>query len=410
MKRIFMKHIMLLIFSIAYLLLPAQNQIVGTVLYHNNESNPIYDVNLNLLNSSNNIVASTVTNMYGEFEFNNIPNGDFKIVANTNLPVGDINIVDASMILEYLLGFRTFTDYEFAAADVNESGNITFGDYILVLVSYLLQGNPFPGNDWQFEAYNVSFNSRDLSSSSDTTRIYATSIGDVEGIWMPTGRKLTYADSEYIETKVSGEYAEVSVTSNYENEISGYHIDLVYPNQYIEIIDITGFDENLHYEIDNEQGIINVAWLNETPEKKVSGNKLFTIKVKALNNTELDDSHPISIYNNATILDNESNIIENVTIKLPKITTANYELNVISYPNPTISNLNIEITSPCDDIANIKIFDISGRLVNTIENQSITKGSQLINANTETLPVGTYLYTIDFNKNSTIKGRFNKAD
>ncbi len=414
MKKVLSQHILLLIFLMAYAMLPAQNQVVGTVLYHDNESNPVYDVNLELLNNSNQVVATAITNMYGEFEFNNIPNGEYTIVGNANLPVGDVNLIDASLILQYLFGMTTFNDYEFDAADVNNSGNVTFGDYVLVLVSYLTQGNPFPADDWQFEEVTLELNSsRDLGDA-DTTKMYGTSTGDVEGIWLPTGRSLALTNAEYTETTISEEYADINVGSDFNNYIAGYHMDLVYPTNLIEVVELTGIDENLHYDIDTEQGIITVSWLDETPDMMANGNKLFTIKVRAINNTSLEGSQPISLYENCMILDAKSNPVEDVTIQLPKISTAvneqEFELDVKSYPNPAANNLNIEITSPCDDIANINIYDMSGRIVKTIDNISVTKGVQTIETETGSFTSGSYLYMIKFNNNNTIRGRFNKAD
>lgn len=407
------KHLLLVIMSLAYMALPAQNQIFGTIHYHNNESNPIYNVNVDLVDNTNNVVATTVTNYNGEYQFTNIPNGEFVIIPEADLPVGNIDLVDASLILKYLLGITTLNNYQFDAADVNDSGSVTFTDYMLVLIGYILQGTPFPTDEWQFEQLTVNFNQRG-GEYNDTVQSYGTSTGDVEGIWMPLGRNLVDIDSEFNESEITEEYSSVTIGTNYQGDISGYNLSLIYPNKFIQIENITGIDENIHYEINEEQGIIKVAWLDETPENKTTGEKLFTINVKAINNTSIEGSQPFNVYESSMVLDTKSNVIEDITIQLPKITTAinkeNYELSITSYPNPTIDKLNLQITSPCDDIANISIYDINGRLINARNNIVISKGTQTIPSDTRSLKSGSYLFMVTLNNNNTIKGRFSKVN
>lgn len=413
MKLKITRHLLLLILSLAYVALPAQNQIFGTIHYHDNESNPIYNVDVELVDNTNNVVATAVTNYNGEYEFTNIPNGEFIIVPDANLPVGNIDLVDASLILQYLLGITTLNDYQFDAADVNNSGSVTFTDYMLVLIGYILQGTPFPTDEWQFEQLTVNFNQRD-SETYDTVQSYGTSTGDVEGIWMPMGRNLVEADSEFNESEITEEYSAVTIGTDYQGDISGYNLSLIYPNKFIQIENITGIDENIHYEINEEQGIIKIAWLDETPENKTTGEELFTINVKAINNTNIEGSQPFYLYESSMVLDTKSNVIEDISIQLPKITTAinneDYEFSVTSYPNPTIDILNVEITSPIDDIANMSIYDINGRLINAQNNIVITKGTQTIPTNTQNLKPGNYLFMITLNNNNTIRGRFSKAN
>ncbi|NQU31828.1 MAG: T9SS type A sorting domain-containing protein [Bacteroidetes bacterium] len=418
MKRYIFKHTAIIAFLFVFYSLSAQNQISGVVNYHENPANPLPNITLELLDTGDNLIATTVTNSIGEFDFYNIPSGDYVLVPSTSLPVGNINLIDASMILYYLFGYYTFTDYEFNAADVNGSGNVTFSDYFIVLISYIMQGNPFPTDDWQFEEVNIT-----VSSSRDpivTTTVWATSTGDVEGVWLPGGRdgELIASDNQVATMVYEGE-VELEIGSNYNNLISGFNLNFVYPTNQIEITDVTGPDENFHFDIDQQNGILKVIWLdeNENPGNKFFGENLFRVKVKQTTNSVINETGGFSLLEGGMVLDTKSNEIEDIEISLPRIITTSsssipnpaLNMEVICYPNPVINNLNLKITSQNNCNANIFIYDLNGRLVKEITNQNITKGIQLISIETESLPTGHYLYKLNLG-NRNIHGRFQKSN
>ena len=411
-------HTAIIAFIFVFCSLSAQNQISGVVNYHENPANPLPNVTLELLDTGDNLIATTVTNSIGEFDFYNIPSGDYVLVPSTSLPVGNINLIDASMILYYLFGYYTFTDYEFEAADVNGSGNVTFGDYIIVLISYIMQGNPFPIDDWQFEEVNIT-----VSSSRDpivTKTVWATSTGDVEGVWLPGGRdgELIASDNQEATMVYKGEI-ELEIGSNYNKLIKGFNLNFAYPNNQIEITDVSGPDENFHFDIDKENGILKVIWLDENDDinKKFFGETLFRVKVKQKTYSVIEEGSGFSLLEGGMVLDSKSKEIENIEISLPRIITTSsssipnpaLNMEVICYPNPVINNLNLKITSKNNCNANILIYDLNGRLVKEITNQSITKGTQLISMETEGLPTGHYLYKLNLG-NRNIHGRFQKSN
>jgi len=75
-----------------------------------------------------------------------------------------------------------------------------------------------------------------------------------------------------------------------------------------------------------------------------------------------------------------------------------------------MNNLNLKITSPVSNSANIFIYDLSGRLVQQVNNANIYKGTQLINLNVKDLPSGQYLYKVNLQGDKNIRGRFQKAN
>ncbi len=119
-----------------------------------------------------------------------------------------------------------------------------------------------------------------------------------------------------------------------------------------------------------------------------------------------------SLLEKGMVLDNNSNQIEDITIKLPKITTTSSGLafELTSYPNPVVNNLSFRITSPENNYADIYIYDMVGKLVHTTIGASIYKGTQLINIETKNLPSGQYLYKVVIPDIEIVAGSFSKTN
>ncbi len=408
--RIIQNTLFLAIFLIANIV-SAQNQISGIVNYHENEENPLPFVTVELFDTENNMIATTITSDIGEFTFSNIPTGEYILRSSTSLHVGEINIVDASLILYYIFGMYTFNEYEFLAADVNGNGRVNFGDYMR-MIRYIMRGNSFPAGEWQFNEVSVNLASRD---NIDTTYICGTSTGDVEGIWMPAGRNIGL-DYDYNQNNIdiSEQMVELEIGSDYNELISGFNLNLTYPVDLIEIVDVTGPDENFHFNLDGNTGILNVIWLDENkkPGTTFFGETLFRVKVKQLDNSTQSKEGAFSLLEKGMVLDNNSNQIEDVTINLPKITTTSSSLTfeLTSYPNPVVNNLSFKITSPENNYADIYIYDMVGKLVHTTIGTNVYKGTQLINIETKNLPSGQYLYKVVIPNIEIVAGSFSKTN
>jgi len=412
MKRHLIQNTLFLAMFLIANTLIAQNQISGVVNYHENENNPLPEVTIELVDNNDNILATTLSNLNGEFEFSDIPSGEYLLKSSATLPVGDVNLIDASLILYNIFGMYTFNEYEFMAADVNGNGTINFGDFMLVLINYIMQGNAFPAGDWQFSEVYVDLTSR---NNIDSTGICGTSTGDVEGIWMIGDRSINILPSEnYIATLVNDQEVELLVGSDYNELISGFNLNLTYPVDLIEITDVTGPDDNFHYNLDKNTGVLKVIWLDESekPGNKFFGETLFRVKVKQIQNSSRGGDDIFSLLEGGMILDNNSNQLEEVSFYLPTITTTSniLDFELTSYPNPVINNLNFKITSPVNNYADIYIYDIAGRVVQKNVATNIYKGTQQININTQYLPSGQYLYKVSIPNVEIITGNFSKTN
>ena len=411
MKRHIIQNILFLVIFLIVNIVSAQNQISGIVNYHENEENPLPYVTVELFDAENNMIATTITSDIGEFTFSDIPTGEYILRSSTSLPIGEINIVDASLILYNIFGMYTFNEYEFLAADVNGNGRVNFGDYMKV-IHYIMRGNSFPAGEWQFNEVSVNLASR---GNVDTTYICGTSTGDVEGVWMPAGRNLglDYNYSQNI-ININEQVVELEIGSDYDELISGFNLNLTYPIDIVEIVDVTGPDENFHFNLDGNTGILNVIWLDENKKPGITffGETLFRIKLKQLDSFTQSLEGAFSLLEKGMVLDNNSNQIEDITIKLPKITTTSSSLafELTSYPNPVVNNLSFKITILENNYADIYIYDMVGKLVHKTIGTSIYKGTQLINIETKNLPSGQYLYKVVIPNIEIVAGSFSKTN
>jgi hypothetical protein len=95
------------------------------------------------------LLGTVPTDDFGSYAFLALP-GEYALYASTMKPRGGTNVADVNLVVAHLLG-NPLTGLQFLAADVNDDGLISVGDYNF-LVSELLGSNPvWAAPDWLFE-------------------------------------------------------------------------------------------------------------------------------------------------------------------------------------------------------------------------------------------------------------------
>jgi len=325
------------------------------------------------------------------------------------LEPGEVTLQDAFRIMMYLFGWYDFTDYEFAAADVNGSGTVTWADYFIVLINYLLQGQPFPVGDWQFQDVQIDFMARDFGVP-DTVPVWATGSGDVEGIWLPSGRSLANVTGQVSnQVSLSSETSEIEITSNYNELISGFNLNINYPSDLMTITGVEGPDGNLNYAI--EEGVVKIIWMDESEKagSHVYGDHLCTLLVNLKVGALQNQSDVMVLQENGMVLNQWGVAAEGVEIQLPELKSGEFTTTgeASSYPNPVINLLNIRIDS---NEGTLFIYDLSGKLVQ--QTNLSAKNSGVVSVNTDQLNSGSYTYIMrsDLPNQENVTGRFIKSE
>src|SRR5674476_737226 len=138
--------------------------VTGKYLYHNDSQSPLGGLTVTLLNQTNQIVATTVTNTDGTYSFTNVPNGDYSIKASTDKPSLGYTMQDCFKVLMYLSGYMPLNSIQLLAADVDKNNVVDKKDLNLMLASWSKKSASFPAGDWEFETSH--FTVRSMKSTS----------------------------------------------------------------------------------------------------------------------------------------------------------------------------------------------------------------------------------------------------
>ena len=333
------------------------------------------------------------------------------MASSTNMASGGVTLVDAYKVLFYLFGWYDFNEMEFEVADVNNNDAVTWSDYGEIM-AFIIFSQPFSGGDWEFEDVTVEFSTR---TNGDTINPWGSSQGDVEGIWEPSGRDIVLMPSRYynIESVSNGLNAEYIVGADYDGSLNGFNLNLAYASDKIGITSIIGPDENFTYSIDDENGIIKLAWLNESQGiSRVSGSELFRLEIILLGEMQQSGEELLSLLPGGLLIDSENNKITEIDIELPYLQNKQtMNIGVDLYPNPVVNRLNFNINSNKQSQASLSVYSVNGKLINYIDGISLYEGEQTITFDVENLVPGNYVYSFDLkgDNENNLKGRFVKS-
>ena len=371
----------------------AQYQLAGSVNYNGNDDLPIPEVTVGLYDLQDILVVSTETDENGNYFFSSIPSGAYHLRSSSNLEPETVDIQDSYLVLMSLLNWIELDEIQSQAADINNNGSVTWNDYFYIVSDYLTHGEAFPAGVWQFEEAYIDFTSRE--DPPDTTDLWGITEGDVEGMWEPSGRDLNILDYSYYPVQMANNEFQVDINTNYNNQIAGFSINVAYPANQLNIIDVTGPDGNLNYVVDEDNGFVKIIWLDENNSGRISGDKLLTLTVETKSSE--NENIAFELMHGSMLIDAKGKEIEDVEIQLPMLEkNQDIELSISSaYPNPFVDVVNINLNLDEANLASMSIFDVTGKLVLKTDNISLNKGEQSITVDTQSFKPGYYIYMID---------------
>lgn len=365
-----------------------QNQVTGTLTYHDNwgmDNSTVYLMDLN-----NIVLDSCATNPAGEYVFNNVAPGDYLLTASTNLSAGGVDLGDAFLIMLHLYGMYSFTDVQELAADVNGSGTVTWADYFTIVVGWFNYGYPFPVGDWVFETVPVTVtSSRDGGGSGGD--LGSSSTGDVGGMYIPD-KNFPISPIDYLKSEmpVSSNSAEYTITLSSAKAMGGFHLSIPVPVN-IEVQNITS-ELNLNTTVSD--GMLNITWIDTDMLYNVADASI-TLDLICKENTE---DIKLECTRSTHFIDVNGEILYGVELKFDEIELVAaedaFETSVTIGPNPCIDRTNVWITSPVESQAVLVIFDGNGNLVRKIDFRVDGSENQQISLDLSFLSAGMYHYRI----------------
>ncbi len=398
----------------------------GSIVTENHES--VEDVMVSLDNTD---IQPRMTDTDGKYMFSNmITGGSYKVNPSKNSDLmNGVSTLDLVLIQRHILGLvQLDSPYKMVAADINNDKSISASDLLNLRKAILGINSSFENNDsWRFvdnkyafidsahplsEQFTEIYNIGDLTSNMDID-FMAVKVGDVNGSVIAnknvnaavrSGNTLEFS---LLDANLeAGQIVEIPIyANNFENIVAyQYSIQLSENLEFINVnkgtLDLT--EANFGFQSANE-GIVTTSW-NSIKQVSLDKNEvLFTLKVKARNNTSLSEAINFNssitkaeAYKEGALLDVSLNTRSN------PITVGTFKLYQNS-PNPFNGITNIQFELPKSGLATFNVFDVTGKLVYSLQNE-YNKGINNIELNVKNFGVsGVLYYTLQTEDNTATK-------
>ena len=346
-------------------------------------------------------MTPTVTGVDGNYQFGKLPNNsNYTIAPEKNMePLNGVSTFDLVLISKHILGLnRLDSPYKQIAADINRSGTVTAYDLVQLRQLILNVTTEFANNDsWRFVDANYQFTTENAAAESfaevasignlaDNTEAHfvAVKIGDVNTT-ATANRGLTSSEARTTKGTLAFATKEVSFETgnvfnadfnlaNLEN-VEGYQFTLNVDLSKVEIVSVqegvakaANFGERMI-----KRGQLTTSW-NQGAETLQDEERMFSVTLRAKEAGNLSEVINISSeLTKAEAYNNAGEILE-VSLNFNGVNTTENEFVLHNNkPNPFKDVTTISFDLPETGMARLTIFDFSGRVVETKE-QNFAKG------------------------------------
>jgi hypothetical protein len=372
-----------------------------------------------------NPTMTETTNTTGVYEFHDLPTGSSYEVApyRNDAPLNGVTTFDLVLMSRHILGMAPLNSpYKIIAADINKSGSVTTAD-MLELRKVILQIVPtFPNNtSWRFvkrdyvfpnpanpfspafpEAKMVQPLSQDVYDADfvgvkigDLNCSASTSFGSETGD-RNNGETLTLFTED--RTVQAGELIEIPIQVKDKRALIALQLAFEFETddlelQGIEKGDLPGFSGKCFGLSHAAAGIVTAGWFDTHTARLEENDALFSLRFKVKSPSRLSEMLALSPVFDALAYD-EKETTMNIELEFLNQTAANalaaFELHQ-NYPNPFKKATRIAFTLPEAGDAKLTVFDLSGRVLKTVE-QSFNIGYNEVSIERQELPSGGVLF------------------
>ena len=384
----------------------------------------VEDVNVTVTGGTG-AVPAFLTNASGAYGFEVPANGNYTVTPakETNVLNG-VTTFDLVLISKHILGNQALdSPYKIIAADANASNSITTFDLVLIRQLILNITNEFPTNtSWRFVDKDfafpnpanpfattfpetISFNS--LSSDELTADFISVKVGDVNSSAIPNAllgtQNRTRANDLLLavndQALEAGEEYTVDFMAKDFKDILGYQFTLNFDKTLVEVIDVVPGTLNKLSEANFgltllENGAITASWNDATIANLKDDAVIFSVKVNALNATEVSDVFAVnSAYTMAEAYSTTEELgvaLEFHTANGSEVAGGEFELYQ-NQPNPFAKVTTVAFNLPTAGTATLSIYDVSGKVIRTF-NGNFAKGYNEINVSSDELSANGMLY------------------
>lgn len=346
-------------------------QISGEALYYIN-SNPV--PNMRLTTEVDNTPLEVFTDSSGGYGFPPILSGSYTVTPSydESIPSLVITPFDASMTARYALSLYTFTNSQVAAADVDNNGSATVYDAALMAQYAVGLISDFPAGKWIIDPPFVNITLISNLANQDYT---LAAVGDPSGNWSaPQTKKNRIA----IDPVLANNLQEIRIPIRYGSPFSSYLLEVDYNSNHLTFI---GLDKDLaikDFQLveNNADGHLRIG-AYDLDEISVTGDILTLVFL-------VNSSAPADLFITALFDEKEGMVVGLNEQEIPGSGMG------IVYPNPSSSYAILPVSITESQQLSLKLFDVQGRLIKTIYDNTIAAGSHEIRFNTSSLEDGVY--------------------
>jgi len=391
-KRTFRTLFLILLLTNTSVFSQGETDFIGQVFYHNNY--PMSGVNAYLHEQGGAIIDTAVTDIDGNYEFENVTPGNYTITFSTEQSAGGVELNDVFLVMLKLMNLYTFNPIQTIAADVNNSGTITWQDYSMILIGYLNRGIPFQ-NPWVFESIStpIPTGSREGFITSKSS-----SSGDVNGSLQPDPKSNSiFVNNPVVSlTANSSDPIEFNLSGGQNLQIAGMHLAINIPED-LNVISVESPIAAANISISGGQ--IKATWIDEERQgyEITEGAPLLVIHTQATFTSRDGNSYSLKLDNESHFINIDGELITGVNLILPTINLeVQKELTLSAYPNPFLNYATLDYQLPQDGHVIIALFDQTGRQVMEMENGVCSAGTHQVKIDGHALLPGIYHYSIRF--------------
>jgi len=323
----------------------------------------------------------------------------------TSTTLNGVSTYDLVLISKHILQTQLLdSPYKMIAADVNMNGSITTLDMVELrkLILFIETEFPVESSTWRFVESNFAFpnaanpwetvfpeetfiNGLTADVIADYVAVKKGDVngsaltgfaGDVEGRSFNGELIFNVADREL----VAGNTYTVDFTSNDFNNIMGYQFSLAFDQNAVEVADVQSGElvgmSNGNFGMSRiNEGVITTSWNNSAATSMVDDQTVFSVTFTAKNNTTLSEVFNVSSRLTAAEAYNADLDLMNVAIEYNDDNNeAIAEFTLLqNTPNPFKGQTVIGFTLPTAANATLSVYDISGKVVRTV-NGDFAKG------------------------------------
>ncbi|MDP4266191.1 MAG: T9SS type A sorting domain-containing protein [Bacteroidota bacterium] len=336
---------------VVYVSDPVYN-ITGNLTYSNSANTPLDNVNLTLEDYiTASVIKTAKTDASGNYVFDNIPNGSYRIKATTTKPWGGVSAMDVTDFMKFIgnVPGTVLAGVDLLSGDANGSGTVTSIDLTIIKQKIV---NPtvvnFANGDWVFD------NSLILVNGSDVIYDFkGVCSGDENGSYTPAaGKKLGESIVKSVDQTITpdknGEFDLPLKLSESVKDLASVTVYLNYPANLAEVKDVQMVSQNKELVYSVKNGKISMVFSTLNALNLNKGDVLATIKLKLINGVNTSEAINLNVYGEGELGNFDGQVINNTDILIPNSIllepnginiVENKSLNI--YPNPVNNQLNI---------------------------------------------------------------------